>query len=182
MTGLRELLSYARKVKNTRLVLFFREKPEDKLLRFLRLKHRHREIAVIGGKLRGSCFRDFSPPLEITLPVKDPLAGKALSASLFLISPLLMLQPEEEMEKFLIWRRYGSWEDLSDLLRHIRIAEYAMTDALEGDITPVEAVRDGEKRFWRLKPHGTQPLVDYLRVEGFLVVALYLLDKTSPLT
>ncbi|GEM_PF-5242966 len=70
----------------------------------------------------------------------------------------------------------GQWRDEHDLLRHIRIGEYAMIDAAEKGMGPQEAVQDGEKRFWRVEERGQEPAVDYILIAGFLVVALYWLS------
>ncbi len=173
MGKIEELIHLTRRVKNTRLVLWFKETPEENLLKFLRAKHRHREIAVIGGKLRGSCFRKFTPPVQLDLPDEIPEVKTAISTSLLLLSPLLLLHEEKALEKYAVWTRHGNWKEPAELLRHIRIAEYAMIDGVDAGLTPESAARDGEKRFWRLKEETGPPLVKYLLVKNFLVVVLY---------
>ncbi len=171
---LKEVLNYARRVKNTRLVLFSRENPPEDLLKFLKNKHRYREIAVVEeGKYTGKCFRLYEPHLSLELPVSDPKLNKAITASILLLSPLLLLQREEELEEFSLWKRMGNWEDMGDLLRHIRIAEYAMIDAVEKEATEQNLKADGEKRFWRIRERGQTPAVDYVVLKGFLSAVLY---------
>ena len=170
------LLKYARAVKNARLVLFSREKPRDEILRFLRQKHRYREMAVVKQEeWMGKAFREFHPPAEIDFPVRDDVLRKALNASLFLLSPLLLFQQERELEPLVAWRRRGRFPDLGDLLRHIRIAEYAMIDAVQERVDRDFAAKDGEKRFWRIKEEGDSPAVDYIIHQGRLCVVIYAL-------
>lgn len=169
-----QLLRYARHVKNSRLVLLARDEPEPELLKFLRSKHRYREMAVVEEKSwTGRGFKLFEPPILINFPIEDELLKKALNASLFLLSPLLLLQEEKELEALLAWRRKGKFGDFPNLLRHIRIAEYAMIDAVERKVDRDFARKDGEKRFWRIKEEGDRPAVDYLVFEGKLCVVLY---------
>ncbi len=96
-------MAYARRVKNARLVLLARGEIPGDFLRFLRRKHRYREVAVVEeGRYRGTCFKTFEPPFSPDLPIKDALLSKALTASLLLLSPLLLLQREEELENMLV--------------------------------------------------------------------------------
>ena len=169
-------MKYARAVKNARLVLFAREKPGDEMLRFLRQKHRYREMAVVKHEdWMGKAFREFHPPAELDFPVRDEMLKKVLNASLFLLSPMLLFQQEPELEGLVAWRRRGRFPDLGDLLRHIRIAEYAMIDAVQEQVDRDFAVKDGEKRFWRIKEEGEKPAVDYIIHQGRLCVVIYAL-------
>lgn len=175
---LQDLIRYARRVKNTRLVLLARETPAEDFLKFLRNRHRYREIAVVErDKYNGKCFRFYEPELSLELPISEPVLKKAITASILLLSPLLLLQKEEELEKLSVWKRAGKWKDLWELLRHIRIAEYAMIDAAGMDtMTETFASTDGKKRFWRVKEGGQTPAVEYLIAGGFLSVVLYYIN------
>lgn len=172
---LHNLIRYARRVKNTRLVFLARETPPEDFIKFLKNKHRYREIAVVEReKYKGKCFRLYEPELCLELPISDPVLKKAISASILLLSPLLLLQKEEELKKLSAWKRLGKWKDKLELLRHIRIAEYAMIDAVGIDtISDTYANTDGEKRFWRIKEEGQMPAVEYLIAGKLLSVVLY---------
>jgi len=173
---IKDLLSYARRVKNTRLVLFSRDVPSENFLKFLRNKHRYRDIAVVEkDKYKGRCFKLYKPDMELKISISDSLLAMAVASSILLLSPLVLLQQEKEIDRFVVWRRHGRWKNSSDFLRHVRIAEYAMIDLVEKVLSQEVAVKDGEKRFWRLEDVGDVPLIDYLLVNGMFLVVLYVL-------
>jgi len=162
-------MRYLALVKNMRCILDVREENDD-TLKIIRKYHRNRGVGIMTGKgiPKGKCFVEINPPEDFAdIYAKVDFEGKFLILSSSYLAPIVTDSLENYRKYCVREIRHSDALDISNFLRHLRIAEYSLIDYYAEIPKNFQDFLDKDvKRFWRLKhDEGKRTVGMYLHLK-----------------